>query len=151
MKLTAQHVCEVTGWSRDQLRSVLDDLPNYRGRKAEARVARRFSAADLLFFAAVSHLERDVGLRRSAVCRVAVPLREALSRPRTMSWNALFISLHPARVSSIGDSLPDRSGIVVNVSTFARKLHQYFGLHALGSDKQAVLRLRPTLISRRSA
>lgn len=144
MKLTAQHVCDVTGWSRDQLRAVLADLPPFRDWKSEARVARRFSPADLLFLAAVAHLERDAGLKRSAISRVALALRDVLaSRSPAMSFDAIFVSLSPPTVTVLDDSMPEESGLVIQLSPIARKVHEYFGMHEVKrGDKQVALRLR---------
>jgi len=153
VKLTAKDICEVTGWSRDQLRALLDELPPYREWKSAARVARRFSPTDLLFLSVVAHLEQSAGLRRSAIARISTPLKELLSRVTILtSPEVIFVSLTPPKAVAIQGALPAECGIVIRLAPIARKLHEYFGLHIVGgTEKQVALKLGPTVLSRRSA
>lgn len=153
VKLTAKDVCELTGWSRDQLRGVLEELPPYRDWKSSERVARQFSASDLMFFALVAHLEQTICLRRSAIQQVALALRELLSKPVALNNDGIvFIGLTPPRVEFLAGSPPSESGILVRLAPVARRVHEFFGVHVVeGPHKQVTLKLGPAVVSRRSA
>lgn len=98
-KLTAVNVCEATGYSRSELRSLLDVLPHYRRQQAQPRKARQFTRQDLILICLVQVLEAEYGMRKDAIALVFDGLRSALSGPKDQNREAcLVISVSPPSV-----------------------------------------------------
>lgn len=149
--LTAVDVCEVTGYSRNQLRGLIDELPVYAEQETTARVAREFSPADLLILSVVSVLETTYNIKRAAVASVAETLRKTLSGPRPVNRNArLLISLDPPSVSYFSGTVPSQDGILISLGRIFERVDRYlnYGLPS-AENREPELKLGPTLISGR--
>ena len=89
--LTVGDLCEMTGYSRDQLRGLLAELPRFASREATARVARVYSNHDALLVVVLCRLETHYGLKRSFVASCSDRIAQALSTPRAISANARLL------------------------------------------------------------
>lgn len=140
-KLTAADVCLVTGYSRDELHALLRVLPPYRFEKPAPRVAREFTAKDLLVLSVTHILEDRYGVRRAALRDIGVPLQDALSGPRPQSEEpCLLININPPDVRLVG-SMVAKEGLIVPLSPIFQKIDTY-----LSYDPQLSLQFGPTLV-----
>lgn len=135
--LTTADVCEVTGYSRDELHAILRCLWPYCDAAPNPRVAREFEPRDLLVLCVTRVLEHDLGLRRVAVGTMGKALQAALSGPRKINPNArLVVTVQPPQVLYVAQGLTDRQGVVVALGTLFEKVDTY-----LSSDIYPSLRL----------
>lgn len=146
-KLTAADVCEVTGYSRSELRSVLSALPYYSQQKSYPRKARHFSRQDLTAFCLVQVLEAEFGMRREAIAAIFSAMHSALSGPRGQNRQAcLLISLSPAAAKYEEGPVAISSGICVPLGSVFERVDQHFGSLGAPGPEQRDLALHPTLI-----
>jgi hypothetical protein len=135
--LTTADVCEVTGYSRDELHAILRCLWPYCDATPNPRVAREFEPRDLLVLFVTRVLEQSMGLRRVAVGSLGKLLQEALSGPRKINPNArLVVSVDPPKVVYVAQGSTERQGIVVALGPLFEKVDQY-----LSADMYPSLRL----------
>lgn len=141
-RLTVSDVCEVTGYTRDELHATLKVLWPYNEAPAAPRVAREFTARDLVVLSVTQVLEQRFGLRRSALARIGEPLRTALSGPKEVSKKArLVISIEPPSVEYVNLSITEREGLVVALGPIFEKVDGY-----LTFDGQGLLPLAPDVV-----
>lgn len=140
-KLTAADVCVVTGYSRDELHALLRVLPPYHFEKPSPRVAREFTAKDLLVLSVTRILEDRYGVRRTAVGDIGVPLQEALAGPRLQSEEpCLLINIRPPSVRFV-DTISPKDGLMLPLAPIYEKIDTY-----LSYDPQLSLQFGPTLV-----
>lgn len=148
--ITAIDISKVTGYSRNQVRGLLDDLPIYSEQAAEPRVAREYTRSDLLVLAVIHHLESRIGVRRKALAQIVEPLRKALSGPKTIYRNArLRISIDPPDVSYLAMAgTPVQDGILVSLEPIFDRVdgHLDFGLPPV-TNRNRELEFGPMLVS----
>ncbi len=148
-KLTAADVFEVTGYSRQELRLVLEALPYYREQKSYPRRAREFSRHDLIALGVVQALEVRCGMRKDAIAAVFDLLRTALLGPKRQNSQAhLFISIDPPAVSYKEAPTKGSDGILVPLGPIFARVDQHLGSHP-GSIRDQRDALSPTLLSGR--
>jgi hypothetical protein len=124
--LTISDLQAVTGYSRDQMRGLLDALPAYASRETVARVAKKYTAHDLLVVTACVFLETRYGLQRAAVVRFSDELRTALSRPRPVSSTArLTFSFGQRRVSYTEGLIDVQEGLVMPLAQLFQAVDEY--------------------------
>jgi hypothetical protein len=113
-EITAADLTALTGYSRDQLRGLLAELPAFAKRKGEARVANRYSSHDVLLIVICSRLETQYGLKRAVVAALSAPIARCLAAPRALSNGArLVLEFQPQRARYV-ERLDDLSdGLVV--------------------------------------
>lgn len=139
-RLTTTDVCTVTGYSRDELHATLKALWPYNEEKGSPRVAREFTARDLVVLSVTQVLEHRFGLKRTALGTIGQHLRTALSGPKEVSKKArLVISIDPPSVEYINTSITEREGMVVALGHIFEKVDGYLtfdgqGLLPLGAD-----------------
>lgn len=148
-KITTTDVCEVTGYSRHQLRGLLDELPIYSGKKTVPRVAREFTRADLTTLAVVHVLETRHSARREAIASISDLLRKALTGPKTVNRTArLLISFDPPAVSYLTSDTPPQDGTLVSLGSIFQRVDAYMGHGLTNTEKlQTEFSLGPTLVS----
>lgn len=94
--ITVSDLLATTGYTRDQMRGLLDAMPAYASRDTKVRVAKQYSAQDLLVIAACSRLETHHGLQRAAVAAFSQLLASVLSGPRPVSSSPfLLLTFNP--------------------------------------------------------
>jgi hypothetical protein len=149
-RLTAADVCEVTGYNRDQLRSLLKELPDWSAAPGE-RKAREYLAHDLIVLSVVHTLDVVIGIRRRSIGSVFPQLRKALSGPKPMAASArLLITFVPLRVDYFDGKAAIPEGVVVSLQSIFDRVDRYLGSAQVASvDTQAHLRLGPGLVRMR--
>lgn len=125
-KLTSADVCEVSGYSRDELHAILKTLWPYCEAKPSPRIARAFSPHDLVVLSVTRVLEHEMGLRRTAVASLGKELHGALSGPKTVNRAArLVVTVRPTSVTYVSHTTMDMQGVVVLLGPIFEKLDQY--------------------------
>jgi len=147
-KLTAADVCEVTGYTRDQLRALLNELPAWSEEAPSARVAREYSAHDLIVLSVIHVLDSRVGIRRRQIASMLNQLRRALSGPRDIDRNArLAISFDPQHIDYVGSGSDIQEGVVISLGPVFDRVDQYLGAAQTGTaSAQSRLQIGPTLV-----
>jgi hypothetical protein len=149
-KITAIDVCEVTGYSRSQLRWLLEELPPYCKRKPAPRVARVFTPQDLSILSVIFLLENTYGMRRDAVIQVAELIGDALSGPKEVSSTSrLLISVIPLHVTYVDVNLDGVDGIFVSLDPVFSKVDGY--LRPVTLPNQVDLNFGPGLFNKKLA
>jgi hypothetical protein len=149
-KITAADVCEVSGYSRSELRSVLSALPYYSQQKSYPRKARHFTRQDLTAICLVQELEAQFGMRREAIATVFDAMHSILSGPRNQNRRAcLLISLSPPAAKYEEGPVAISSGICVALSSVFERVDQHFGSFGAPVPEQRDLALHPALIGGR--
>lgn len=149
-KITTTDVCKVTGYSRDQLRGLLAELPIYSGQKTAARVAREFTHTDLVTLAVACALETRYSVRREGVASIFNLLRKALTGPKTVNRSArLLVCFEPPAVSYLTGETP-QDGTLVSLGPILQRVDTYMG-HGLPytGKVQTEFSLGPALVSSR--
>jgi len=148
--ITAIDISKVTGYSRNQVRGLLDDLPIYSEQAAEPRVAREYTRSDLLVLTVIHQLEARIGVRRKSLAPIVEPLRKALSGPKTINRDArLLISIDPPDVSYLATvDTPAKDGILVSLESIFDRVdgHLDFGLPPV-ANRNRELDFGPMLVS----
>jgi hypothetical protein len=145
-KLTTVDVCEVTGYTRHQLRGLIDELPHYFAQVSLPRVARGFSFQDLLVLSVIHILEKNIGIQRAMVVPVAPLLQQALSGPKKANRGAkLIISFTPPTVKYVATGMPASDGVMLSLGPIFERVDHY--LLPDGAERQTDLKLGPVLIT----
>lgn len=143
-RLTAADVCAVTGYSRDELHALLRVLAPYAQEKSAPRVAREFTATDLVVLSVTQMLESRFGLRRTAVAELGELLQRACSGPRPLAEDAgLAITVRPPEVQRCDLGLA-REGLLISLVPVYDRIDAY-----LSYEPQLALRFGPSLVSRK--
>ena len=146
-RITLVDAVNVTGMTRHQLRNLLNEIPEFKGRRTTARVANAYSKQDLLIIAICAHLELMLGLRREVISSLSGSLREVLSRPRPIGNDAyLVISIGcGVHVAVLSDDVTPQEGVVLNFAVLLRNIESYL------LDEQRTLALSPVAIGQEFA
>lgn len=113
--ITMTDLCELSGYTRHQMRGFLGELPMYGKRKGNARVAIEYSTHDLLIVTMCCRLETLYGIRRQTVCSFAEGIARILGGPdRVIRSGRLILKYDPIQVDYVDQLGPQISdGIVV--------------------------------------
>jgi hypothetical protein len=124
--LKHNNLAEACGYSKDKLRGLLDELPQFANIETKARVAKEYSRHDLLVIATCCRLEARYGLRRSTVAELSIELANALRGPRPVSNKAkLVITFDPLNVVYAEELTELVDGLVVALEPVFRQVDDY--------------------------
>lgn len=146
--LTIADLLAITGYTRDQMRGLLDAMPAYASRNTQVRVAKQYSAQDLLVLLTCSQLESRYGLQRGAVAGFSDGLRSALSGPRPVSAAPrLLLTFDPSAVRYVQTTERIEEGLLVPLVPIFQAVDEYllpgraqldWGQRELGFGPQAI-------------
>lgn len=146
--LTIADLLAISGYTRDQMRGLLDAMPSYASRNTQVRVAKQYTAQDLLVVRTCSQLELRYGLQRGAVASFSDGLRSALSGPRPVSATArLLLTFGPPNVRYVEDTESIDEGLMVPLAPIFQAVDEYllpgraqlnWGQRELGFGPQAI-------------
>ena len=146
--LTMADLLAITGYTRDQMRGLLDAMPAYASRNTQARVAKQYTAQDLLVLRTCSQLESRYGLQRGAVAGFSDGLRSALSGPRPDSAAPrLLLTFDPSAVRYVQATERIEEGLLVPLVPIFQAVDEYllpgraqldWGQRELGFGPQAI-------------
>jgi len=138
----------ISGYTRDQMRGLLDAMPAYASRNTQVRVAKQYTAQDLLVVQACSQLECRYGLQRCTVAGFSDAVRSILSGPRPISATAgLLLTFDPAEVRYVEATEGIREGLLVPLAPIFQAVDEYllpgraqlnWGQRELGFGPQAI-------------
>lgn len=132
--------CQVTDYSRDQLRGMLRDLPQFLDTPPEGR-NRTFSRAELLTICVITQMETRYGIKRAAISKIAHKLLATLSGPRAIDPNArLNVVPESSHVTFIAEDAPVSEGLLVPLGSIFQRVDLYLGAHS-ENGKQGELSL----------
>lgn len=144
--MTSADLSEVTGYTRHQLRGLLNELPGYQAKAERARVAREYTKHDLAVIAVCCELERRYGLRRDSIAAVSQHLAHALLGPRAAARDAyLVVTIDPPDVQYV-EQVPVgvRKGLVMPLREIFARLDGYLTADFVpGTQQQRMLDLGP--------
>ncbi len=144
-QLTMIDLCRITGYTRDQVRGLLDAALPGRSSKGP-RVAREFRPQELILVAAMTELETRFGIKRTYVTAVAKRLAQVLSGPRTQNREArLHVAFDPPKVTYAGEIVPTEDGVVMSLGPVFDRADRYVSAASAGSPQQS-LRLGPAVL-----
>ena len=152
--LTMADLLAISGYTRDQMRGLLDAIPDYASRNTQVRVAKQYTAQDLLTLQTCVQLESRYGLQRGAVAGLSNALRSALSGPRPVSATArLLLTFSPPDVRYVEATESIEEGLLVPLAPIFQAVDEYllpgrarldWGQRELGFGPQAVNALAAT-------
>ncbi len=148
-KIRVTDVCEVTEYSRHQLRGLLDDLPIYSRKKMAPRVAREFTRADLIMLSVVHVLETRYCVRREAMVSISDLLRKTLVGPKMVNRDArLLIAFDPPTIDYLTSAAVAQDGVLMSLRPIFQRVDEYLG-HGLpyGEEIQPELKFGPGLVA----
>jgi hypothetical protein len=124
--LTMSDLLAVSGYTRDQMRGLLDAIPTYAVRDTKARIAKQYTAHDLLVLAACARLENRYGLQRATVAGFSEQLRQVLSGPRPISTAAhLLLTFEPPEVRYVEEPLGLLEGLLIPLPPIFQAVDEY--------------------------
>lgn len=125
--ITASDIGRVTGYTRNQVRGLLDKLPGFAETETVPGVAREYSRTDLLVLAAIHHLEAKNRVQREALGSVVTAVKTVLSGPKTINRDArLIISFDPPAVTYLAAaSAAVQEGIVIALGPIFERVDDY--------------------------
>ncbi|CAD5203858.1 hypothetical protein [Pseudomonas sp. FEN] len=142
--ITSADIANVTGYTRHQLRGLLNELPAYQAKAERARVAREYSKHDLAVITICCELEARFGLRRDAIVSLSQDLARALLGPRPNTQEAyLIIQVCPSAVQFV-EHVPStlREGLVISLREIFARVDGYLVADYLpGLSQQQLLDL----------
>jgi hypothetical protein len=107
-------LCELTGYSRDQMRGLLAELPRFARRRVEARVARVYSNYDVALVVLLCRLETTYGLKRRVVSALCEPVAATLAGVSEVGEQAcLILRVHDATCEYVDAPPLINDGLVV--------------------------------------
>jgi len=122
--------CEVTGYTRNQLRSMLRDLPAFVGHEAAPKSARTFTRNELLSICVIAQMETRYGVRRTAIGAVVQKLKDSLQGPRPVNPSArLVVLFEPCAVTYMKDDTNVTEGVVVPLGPIFDQVDRYLGAY----------------------
>ena len=136
--------CAVSGYTRDQVRALLRDLPAFADDRAAGR-NRIFSRVELLAIAVISFMEMRYGMKRTAIGAILDQLIETLQVPREVDASACLIVItgeSSVSYSRISDGVSE--GLVVPLAPIFDRLDTYLGVKA--PQKQIEIGLSPSVV-----
>lgn len=124
--LTMSDLLAISGYTRDQMRGLLEAMPAYASRNSQVRVARQYTAQDLLVVRTCSQLESCYGLQRSAVASFCDALRSVLSGPRPLSSTArLLFTFEPMNVRYVEVTEAIEEGLLIPLAPIFHAVDEY--------------------------
>jgi hypothetical protein len=129
-KITMADVCEVTGYTRDQVRGMLRDLPPFLDCLSEGR-NRTFSKAELLTICVIAQMETRYGIKRVAIGKIVHQLVASLSGPRSVDLRArLNIIPEASLVSFLSEEAVVAEGVIVPLGPIFQRVDHYLGAYS---------------------
>lgn len=144
-KITMSDACEVTGYTRDQMRGMLRDLPLFAP-PSSPRTARTFTRNELLVICVVAVLESRYGLRRGAIVNLIPALMSTLQGPRVANKTAhLNLVIDPCSVTYLPDNTAGLEGIILPLGSIFERVDHYLGGYS-EAGTQTELPLGPVMV-----
>jgi hypothetical protein len=136
--------CAVSGYSRDQMRALLRDLPSFTSQQSTGK-SRVFTRAELLAIAVIATMEQRYGIKRAAISAILDRLLHTLQAPRQLDPLAcLLIVTGEPSVSYTTLSQCPSEGLVLPLAPIFDQLDTYLGVKT--SHKQMEISFGPSAL-----
>jgi len=151
IQLRISDLANVTGYSRFQIRGLLEEV--FRnpvlGRKGGSQ--QTFSPQELLVVAVACEIEETFGVARKKLALVGGALSRTLQGPRAMNRDArLLVSFTPPAAMYLDNGAPVIEGLVLGLGVLFAKVDGYLGVSGLSHDNaQTLLPLPPAIATAR--
>jgi hypothetical protein len=151
IQLTISDLSTVAGYTRFQMRGLLDDVFPQPARIKKGRSQRTFSPQELLLVAVACELEKKYGVRRNVVALVADALRQTLNGPRSANRSArLAITFVPPTATYLPDDQAVKEGLILALGDVFASVDEYLGVTSSNRDRgQVALPLGPVVVTNR--
>jgi len=152
IRLKISDLADATGYTRYQIRGLLQEVfaAHPLGKKAGAQ--RTFSPQDLGVVAVICAIERDYAVDRRRLALAADAIRRVLSGPRTANRGArLLLGFTPPNAAYLDrETLPDAEGLLIRLGPIFAKVDEYLGVSGSSPENaQPILPLRPSIATGR--
>ena len=153
IELWISDLAAVTGYTRFQMRGLLDEVFPAPTRNKKMRSQRTFSPQELLLVTVACELERKYGVKRNVLSTVGAPLRQSLTGPRKASRDArLVVTFTPPAATYLEPEAPVKEGLVLALGGLFEKVDEYLGVVRSNHDSgQSMLALSPAIVTNRRA
>lgn len=128
LKLTTKDICDALGTKKHKLRGWTENLPPYCDDDLTARVARKYTVRDLLFFATVKALEEDYGVGINNISKWTRELHGLLGKPLSNLHGQLLIFAATGEVSFAAHGTPAAAGIILEFEPIRQPIESYLDL-----------------------
>lgn len=119
--------CAVSGYTRDQMRALLRDLPTFTTDQGSGR-GRVFTRVELLTIAIIAIMEQRYGIKRAAIGGILEQLLAVIQSPRVVDHLAcLVIVTGEAAVSYARLNQSTEEGLIVPLAPIFDRLDTYLG------------------------
>ena len=140
--------CAISGYTRDQMRALLRDLPAFTVDQGSNR-GRIFTRVELLIIAIISFMEQRYGVKRTSIGAILAELLDTIQSPRSIDPQAcLVIITGEASVTYRRLDEPIREGLVIPLAPIFDQLDTYLG--AKTPKKQMEISFGPSALNRSS-
>lgn len=136
--------CAISGYTRDQMRALLRDLPPFTADEGSGR-NRVFTRVELLVIAIITFMEKRYGIKRPAIKGILDQLLTTIQSPRNIDPRAcLVIVTGEASVSysRLNENIDE--GLVIPLAPIFDLLDTYLG--AKTEQKQLEISFGPSAI-----
>lgn len=138
--------CAISGYTRDQMRALLRDLPSFTADQGNGR-NRIFTRAELLTIAVIAFMEQRYGIKRSAIGAIVGQILTVIQSPRAIDGLAcLVIITGEASVSYSRLNESVNEGLVLPLAPIFDRLDIYLG--AKTSERQINIAFEPSALRR---
>lgn len=136
--------CAISGYTRDQMRALLRDLPSFKSEQDTGR-NRIFTRAELLTIAVIAFMEQRYGIKRSAIGAIVEQLHAVIQSPRVVDRLAcLVIVTGESSVSYSRLNETVNEGLVLPLAPIFDRVDTYLG--AKTSEKQIEIAFGPSVL-----
>lgn len=118
-------LCALTGYTRDQVRGLLDALPPRGERDGRPRAATSYSMQDLVFVALCCRLEQHYGMKRDKVAALSTHISAQLEEPRENGIERLLVRFDRPSVELVSEVKGLADGLVVSMDPVFDQVNEY--------------------------
>ncbi|MFK5950271.1 MAG: hypothetical protein QM500_16040 [Methylococcales bacterium] len=136
--------CAVSGYTRDQMRALLRDLPQFTVNQGSGR-SRIFTRVELLAIVIISFMEQRYGIKRAAIGDILEQLLSTIQSPREVDPQACLIiiaSEGSVLYTQLNETVDE--GLVIPLAPIFDQLDTYLG--AKTSQKQIEISFGPSVL-----
>jgi hypothetical protein len=137
--------CAISGYTRDQMRALLRDLPSFCVDQVSGR-NRTFTRVELLTIAIIAFMEQRYGVKRKAIGMILDDLINTIQSPREIDPQACLIIItgdQSVSYSRLNETVEE--GLVVPLAPIFERLDTYLG--AKSTEHQMEINFGPSALN----